>query len=306
MNFKNHLQNNRTNYYTSILFVKVAAYGIILSLGVVSNLLVLAIYWQKRKAHSVTQYFFSNLAVADLLVCLLCMPVAIILTFTGNDWIFGEALCRLIPFVQMLSIAASAFSVLTITFERLYAVAYPLTFGKLFTAKKRKIMIAMTWFLSGVYAIPKLAFSSVRSVNGHYTCQANWTSEADSAYIAFGGVILHALPVVIASLTYFYMVRKSNSSIHNEQKICVNMKLHRKAMRIAVAVVIVQVISWLPFYIVSLTYSSIIFPPRNADETEDKLFFVARLFGFANSCWNPLIYAMNSSNFRLKFFHIFR
>ncbi|EDV27197.1 uncharacterized protein TRIADDRAFT_15389, partial [Trichoplax adhaerens] len=276
-------------------------YSAVFILGVISNLLVLSIYWQKRKFNSAKQYFFSNLAIADLLVCIFCMPVATILTFTGNDWIFGELLCKLIPFIQMLSIAASATSVLAITFERLYAIVYPLTFSKIFNRKRRKVMISMTWLLSGIYAIPKLIISNVQTQGDYSACQANWTDTSDRVYIAFGGVTLHALPVFIASSTYIYMVYKSNNSVHSEQKICVNMKLHRKAMRTAVTVVIVQVISWLPFYIVSITYSSIIFPPRNADETEDKLFFVARLFGYANSCWNPLIYAMNSTNFRLKF-----
>jgi hypothetical protein len=46
-----------------------------------------------------TNRFLLNLAVSDLLATLICLPPT---AYHHNDkrWIFGEFLCRFVPFIQ--------------------------------------------------------------------------------------------------------------------------------------------------------------------------------------------------------------
>ena len=48
----------------------------------------------------------ANLAVADLSVALLCIPFTLIF-FELKTWPFGYAMCKIIPFVQSISIMGS-------------------------------------------------------------------------------------------------------------------------------------------------------------------------------------------------------
>lgn len=48
---------------------------------------------------SVTNYFLVNLSVADLLVTLVCMPMAIWNAYTML-WNFGELTCKIVKYLQ--------------------------------------------------------------------------------------------------------------------------------------------------------------------------------------------------------------
>ena len=48
----------------------------------------------------------ANLAVADLMVALFCLPVTLVYTEL-KTWPFGYAMCKTLPFVQSISVMGS-------------------------------------------------------------------------------------------------------------------------------------------------------------------------------------------------------
>ena len=54
------------------------AYALIFLLGVTGNSLVISIVYRNVRMHNVTNYFIVNLAVADMLVCILCLPITLL------------------------------------------------------------------------------------------------------------------------------------------------------------------------------------------------------------------------------------
>ena len=48
----------------------------------------------------------GNLAVADLMVALFCLPVTLVYTEL-KTWPFGYAMCKILPFVQTISVMGS-------------------------------------------------------------------------------------------------------------------------------------------------------------------------------------------------------
>ena len=44
--------------------------------------------------------YICNMALADILICVVAAPVTPLTAFTGS-WHFGAALCRLVPFIQV-------------------------------------------------------------------------------------------------------------------------------------------------------------------------------------------------------------
>lgn len=64
-----------SNLWTSLLSL---AYTIIFILGFVGNTIVIIVIYSKREMRTVTNLFIFNLAVADLLVVVFCVPVTLL------------------------------------------------------------------------------------------------------------------------------------------------------------------------------------------------------------------------------------
>jgi len=79
--------------------LQIGLYVLIFVLAVVGNVLVLVTLAQNRGMRTITNLFLLNLAIADLLVGVLCMPFSLTGTIL-KDFIFGHALCKLIPYLQ--------------------------------------------------------------------------------------------------------------------------------------------------------------------------------------------------------------
>lgn len=77
----------------------IPCYSIILLCAVVGNLLVVLTLVQNRRMRTITNVFLLNLAISDILLGVLCMPVTLVGTLLRN-FIFGEFLCKFIPFAQ--------------------------------------------------------------------------------------------------------------------------------------------------------------------------------------------------------------
>lgn len=107
-NIKNNLQIKLLNKtITSGLpaesqYVLIVLYTLTASLAVSGNLLVLAVFSFGRRSRTDLRPFLVNLAVADLVMAVFCMPFTFTYTML-HDWIFGDVMCPLVLFCQMVS-----------------------------------------------------------------------------------------------------------------------------------------------------------------------------------------------------------
>lgn len=93
---------NTTNVAMSWLStgrIQIPLYGAILCLAVVGNILVILTLVQNRRMRTITNVFLLNLAISDMLLGVLCMPFTLIGTLL-RDFVFGEAMCKLLPYLQ--------------------------------------------------------------------------------------------------------------------------------------------------------------------------------------------------------------
>lgn len=77
----------------------IPSYSMILLFAVLGNLLVISTLVQNRRMRTITNVFLLNLAISDMLLGVLCMPVTLVGTLLRN-FIFGEFLCKLFQFSQ--------------------------------------------------------------------------------------------------------------------------------------------------------------------------------------------------------------
>ena len=60
-----------------MIIILTLAYVLVFLLGVVNNCLVVCVIYRNRHLRTVTNYFIANLAVADILVCILVLPITL-------------------------------------------------------------------------------------------------------------------------------------------------------------------------------------------------------------------------------------
>ena len=58
--------------------------------------------WRNHHMRTVTNYFIVNLSLADVLVTAICLPASLLVDIT-ESWLFGQALCKVIPYLQVSS-----------------------------------------------------------------------------------------------------------------------------------------------------------------------------------------------------------
>lgn len=75
-------------------------YSLIFVVGLVGNVLVCFVVFRTTSMHSVTNIFIANLALSDILLCLLSVPFTPLYLLIYEGWVFGSALCHLVPFAQ--------------------------------------------------------------------------------------------------------------------------------------------------------------------------------------------------------------
>ena len=69
-------------------------YSLIFTFGVLGNILVLVVVYRNRDMRNSTNMFLVNLSLADLMVLLVCMPLALMEFYTKDVWYLGEGMCE--------------------------------------------------------------------------------------------------------------------------------------------------------------------------------------------------------------------
>lgn len=78
---------------------QIPVYTVILLLSVAGNALVILTLVQNRRMRTITNVFLLNLAVSDLLLGVLCMPITLVGALL-RDFVFGGVMCKLMPYLQ--------------------------------------------------------------------------------------------------------------------------------------------------------------------------------------------------------------
>lgn len=132
-------------------------YSISFILGFVGNLMSLRVLTNRRSRRlasvSATRNLLVNLAVCDLAVVCVCMPITL-----GNQiyttWVYGDLLCRAVPFTQAVSVSASVLTLTVISVNRYYSVRSPLRARSMFTRRRILVTVVVVWMVSSIMCAP--------------------------------------------------------------------------------------------------------------------------------------------------------
>ncbi|XP_055943066.1 neuropeptide SIFamide receptor-like isoform X1 [Argiope bruennichi] len=265
------------------------------------------------RMRTVTNYFIVNLALADILVLIFCLPA----TLLGNiifPWVLGLFMCKSVSYLQGVSVSASINTLVAISIDRFVAICYPLK-CQMTTSLARKI-IAVIWIFSMLITLPWALYFELESVNSdiHY-CVERWPhEESEKAYFLGANLgLCYLLPLCIISLCYVGIwIKVWRRSIPGETKgtnaDVVMQRSKLKVVKMMIIVVVLFVLSWLPLYIIFTMVKLGITVEENstAEQVLVVMVPIAQWLGASNSCINPVLYTFCNKKFRKGFLAIIK
>ncbi|CAK9800099.1 5-hydroxytryptamine receptor 1 [Anthophora quadrimaculata] len=142
-------------YTTTEAILIALVLGIIIVGTVIGNILVCVAVFFVKKLRRPCNYLLVSLAVSDLCVALLVMPMALLYEISGN-WSFGANMCVAWVSFDVLSCTASILNLCMISVDRFYAITKPLQYGVKRTTRRMVIYIILVWLVAACISLPPL------------------------------------------------------------------------------------------------------------------------------------------------------
>jgi len=143
---------------TSHLLVTSLVLGVIILATIVGNVFVIAAIVLERNLRNVANYLIASLAVADLLVAALVMPLAAV-NEVSSRWFLGREACDAWTSFDVLCCTSSILHLVAISLDRYWAVTR-VEYIHNRSASRILVMVAASWGISAVISIPPLFVSA--------------------------------------------------------------------------------------------------------------------------------------------------
>ncbi|KAG9464072.1 hypothetical protein GDO78_020549 [Eleutherodactylus coqui] len=277
-------------------------YSIFFLVGFLGNVLVIAVVTKRSSRRADT--FILNLAVSDLFF-VLTLPLWATALAQDEYWSFGVSLCKASSFIIAVTRCASSLMMAVMSVDRYVAVVKGKKMHPLRTRSCSLVACSMIWVVSILIGSPSLVF---RHLQVNTSACVDPDKSSSSFILPFKMVVIFftfVLPFAVVLFCYGNMAKylwnyfgkqvRTKSSARKPQG-------GHSWLRIVSCVVGAFCLSWLPFN--TLNTVAIIFEkPDTTCSTRKAILQAIRVtsaLAFANSCSNPLMYALLDAGFRRR------
>jgi len=283
-------------------------YCVTILLALIGNVLLIFIVTRKADVRTLTAFLFVNMAVADLLVTLIVMPVSVKWLYTDGiqNWlpgILGHVTCTLVYYCSYVTLAASIFSLSIMSVDRYLGVVYPLRRFSRF--RQTKVVTVTIWLSSMVFSIPVAMTWRLEELKplDIYTCTPNFLMLGKfgmRGFYMYLFLLMYLFPLLLISSLYILVGRTlwlrnlpgRQLSNQGHQR---NEMTKRKVVRTLVIITAIFAICWLPAQCYHLLLA---FRPDVYDKIPPYVIVLVLWLAHANSAVNPWLYMILSENFR--------
>ncbi|XP_072310286.1 neuropeptide Y receptor Y8a [Eucyclogobius newberryi] len=286
----------------------IVAYSTVIAIGLLGNAGLVFIIARQQELRNVTNILIANLSCSDILMCVVCLPVTVIYTLMDR-WVLGEALCKVTPFVQCMSVTVSIFSLVLIALERHQLILHPTGWSP--AAGHSYLAVGLTWLVACFISLPFLSFNILTNdpfqnislpsnpFRDHLICMELWPSDKHRlAYTTSLLLFQYCLPLLLVLLCYlriFLRLRRRRDILERSRRT-------QGAQRInvmLVAIVVAFALCWLPLNVFNTLFDW--HHQALPDCQHDTVFSACHLTAMASTCINPVVYGFLNSNFQREF-----
>lgn len=313
-----------------------AVYGATLLLGLVGNLLIVYTVARFPRMRSISNLFLASLASADLLIVLLCVPVKFGQLFSYT-WTLGEVGCKLLLYVQHVSMICSVLNLTFLSIERYYAVIHPVRSRYLCTFSQARRVIIFIWIAAFLTALPIIFVQVHVEMGVHrraYWCMRDEASPgAWRSFEIYMLILVLCIPTLVMGYAYtkicaqLWMVVRERASLTTGTSVATEMTEKkpkkkttfapngdpaglkpsradedtvRQVIKMLILVVCLFVLCWAPILILNVLTAFGGVATLNYSYLKP-LRTCFHLLSYLNSCVNPLVYGFMSRSFRGSF-----
>ncbi|KAL5006441.1 hypothetical protein ScPMuIL_015247 [Solemya velum] len=257
--------------WTADVIQRVTSLIFIMLLTLVGNTIIIIVLTcsRYRKRNSRVNIFIINLAIGDLTVCFATMTTEILFVAFG-EWVLGAAACKILPYLQIVTLASTTFILTTMSFDRYMAICKPLKFSSSTSHARKRICVS--WVMAFIFAIPQL-FIFVQTVDGtlpdgriKYGCRsygytASWQRKL---YFTFMTIYILLVPAVFISYCYINVAlvvwrqgrevasSKDNSCTLRKTVPSAIPKAKIKTIKMTFSIIASFIACWTPYFVTTL------------------------------------------------------
>ncbi|XP_030068915.1 C-X-C chemokine receptor type 3-like [Microcaecilia unicolor] len=274
-------------------------YTMVFLLGLIGNLVVIAVMLRYKHTLTGTDTFILHLAIADILL-VLTLPFWAVQAVLG--WIFGDVFCKIIGSVFKINFYSSIFLLVCISFDRYLSIVHAVQMYK----KHKTLLVHMSclavWGFCFLLSIPDLVL--LQSVNeirfNTIECLHNFSSNTARYWRATLRFLFHVVGFFLPFCVMLYCYVRIIVTLLSSQ----GFQKH-KAMRVIIAVVVTFILCWAPYNVVLLTDTLVSFNVLNRNCDLDTQIDIGKSItsslGYFHCCLNPFLYAFIGIKFRNNF-----
>lgn len=286
---KHILSSSLTTVFLPIVYI------VVFIVGLPANALAIWVFlFRVRKKHP-SSIYMANLALADLLF-VIWVPLKIAYHFNGNQWIYGEGLCKVLVAFFYGNMYCSILFITCISVQRYWAVVHPLTQLQ----RDNRVAVALSvavWVAVWAVTVPLYLYEQEVQVTnmGIFTCHdvtRPSQSKMAAGYFLTMGTLGFFIPLLVCVVSYVLMLK----ALRNNMADPGIAKKRRKAVVLIVTVLVMFVVCFTPSNIMLLVHYSLLL--SGASNNMYGFYITTLCLASLNSCIDPFIYYFISEDFR--------
>ncbi|XP_001517742.2 adenosine receptor A3 [Ornithorhynchus anatinus] len=275
--------------------------------SVVGNALVIWVVWLNPSLQNTTFYFIISLALADIAVGILVIPLAIVVSLGVPSYFYN---CLFMSCLLLVFTHASIMSLLAIAVDRYLRVKLTIRYKRITTHRRIWMALILCWLISFLVGlVPMFGWNTKLSPGGpgnssHLPCKFLSVMSMDyMVYFSFFAWIL--IPLIIMCIIYldiFYIIRtKLSQNMSGSKEAGTFYGKEFKTAKSLALVLFLFAASWLPLSIINCV---LYFFPQSKPPMQ--VIYLGILLSHANSMMNPIVYACKIKKFKETYLLIFR
>ncbi|MEQ2255406.1 hypothetical protein ILYODFUR_013541 [Ilyodon furcidens] len=276
-------------------------YTLVFVVGLTANGMAVWVFLFRTKKKHPSSIYMANLALADLLF-VIWMPLKISYHINGNNWIYGEPLCKIFVSFFYGNMYCSVLFITCLSMQRYWVVAHPMSTQK----KNNKVAIGVclaVWAFIWITSIPLYLYDhtvKIEDMNITTCHDVNVIDVSDPQssvkhalfYFMFMSTVSFFVPCIVIVVAYILLLKTLGDNVVDSTAA----KSRKKAIVLIFVVLVTFLICFIPSNFMLVVHYALL----NGGEVNNGygVYITSLCLTSLNSCLDPFIYYFVSDEFR--------
>ncbi|CAL8320169.1 unnamed protein product [Lota lota] len=295
------LQSGLTTVFLPIVYIFVFA------VALPTNAMAIWVFVFRTKKKHPSSIYMANLALSDLLF-VIWIPLKISYHLNGNDWVYGEAMCKVYVSFFYGNMYCSVLFITSLSIQRYWVVAHPLSEQR----KNNKMAVAVCvciWAFVWLSTTPLYLYEHTAQLRRPNVTTCHDVSVIHDPedpfpsvrypyyYFMFTALVVFLVPCVLTAVAYALLLRAldgGGAAAGGDSGAAG--KKRRRAVLLVATVLVTFLLCFLPSNVMLVVHYSLL---KDGEVNNLYALYVAALcLNSLNCCLDPLVYYFVSEDFR--------